>query len=145
MIAIGSDHIGFSYKEEIKKYLEEKKLEFKDFGSYSEDRIDYPVIGKKVAEAVAIGNFEKGILICGTGVGIGITANKIKGIRAAICSEPYSAKLSKEHNNSNVLAFGARVIGIEVAKMMIDVWLDASFEGGRHTNRLDQIRQIEKS
>lgn len=144
MIAIGSDHIGYPYKEKIKVYFSEKGLKFKDFGCLSKERTDYPLIGKIVAEAVASGDFEKGILICGTGIGMGIVANKVNDIRAVICSEPYSAKLSREHNDSNILTFGSRVVGIEMAKMIIDIWLNTSFEGGRHNNRIDLIKQIEK-
>ncbi len=144
MIALGSDHIGYQYKEEIKKYLEEKNIKYKDFGCYSSDRIDYPLIGKIVAESVVKKECEKGILICGTGIGIGISANKVNGIRAVICSEPYSAKLSRLHNDSNILAIGARVIGIELAKMIIEIWLSTSFEGGRHKARLNLINEIER-
>ena len=144
MIAIGSDHIGYLYKEEIKKYLEERNIEYKDFGCFSNKRIDYPLVGKKVAESIVKGKCDKGILICGTGVGVGISANKINGIRAVICSEPYSAKLSRAHNDSNILAFGARVIGIELAKMIIEIWLNTSFKGGRHRARIDLIEEIEK-
>ena len=143
-IAIGSDHVGIELKPIIINYLKELGHEVEDFGAYSSERTDYPIYGKKVAEEVVSGNFDCGILICGTGVGISIAANKIKGIRAVVCSEPYSAKLSKEHNNTNILAFGSRVVGPELAKMVVKEWLDAKFEGGRHENRVNMISQIEK-
>lgn len=130
-LAIGSDHVGFELKPVIIEYLEELGHEVTDFGPYSSERTDYPIYGKKVAEEVAAGNFDCGILICGTGVGISISANKVKSIRAVVCSEPYSARLSKEHNNTNILAFGSRVVGSELAKMIVKEWLDAKFEGGR--------------
>lgn len=144
MIAIGSDHIGYTYKEEIKKYFKDKNIRYKDFGCFSNERIDYPKIGIKVAKSVVRNDCEMGILICGTGVGMGICANKVNGIRAVICSEPYSAKLSRSHNDSNVLSIGARVVGIELAKMIIDTWLNTPFEGGRHKKRLDLIKKIEE-
>lgn len=143
-IAIGSDHVGFELKPMISDYLEELGHEVKDFGSYSTERTDYPIYGKRVAEEVSSGSFDLGILICGTGVGISITANKVTGIRAVVCSEPYSAKLSREHNNTNILAFGSRVVGSELAKMIVKEWLEASFEGGRHQNRVKMISTIEK-
>lgn len=143
-IAIGNDHIGLDLKREIMKYLEEKGYEIIDFGTYTEERCDYPIYGSKVAHAVIAAEAEYGILICGTGVGISLAANKINGIRAVVCSEPYSAKLSKEHNNTNVLAFGARVIGIDMAKMIVDEWLNAKYEGGRHQRRIDMISQNER-
>lgn len=144
MIAIGSDHAAFSFKEEIKKYLDEKGIEYKDFGSYSEESTDYPIYGEAVAKAVASGEYERGILICGTGVGISLAANKVKGIRAVACSDCYTASLSRRHNNTNILALGARVVGIDLAKMIIDSWLEAEFEGGRHQRRVDMITAIEE-
>jgi ribose 5-phosphate isomerase B len=144
MIAIGSDHVAYKFKKEIEAYLDEKGISYKDFGSDSEERTDYPIYGEKVANAVASGEFEKGILFCGTGIGISIAANKVNGIRAVVCSEPYSAKLSRQHNNTNILAMGARVVGIELAKMIIDAWLETEYEGGRHQKRLDMISDIEK-
>jgi ribose 5-phosphate isomerase B len=143
MIAIGSDHAAYEFKEEIKKFLEEKGYEYKDFGTYSAQRVDYPVFGEKVARAVASGECEKGLLFCGTGVGISIAANKVKGIRAVVCSEPYSAKLSREHNDTNILAVGARVVGIELAKMIIETWLTTPFEGGRHATRVEMLNNME--
>ena len=142
-IAIGCDHTGFIIKDDIKKYIEELGHEVFDFGAFSADSADYPLYGFKVAEAVANEEYECGILICGTGVGISISANKVKGIRAVVCSEPYSAKLSKEHNDTNILAFGSRVIGVELAKMIVEEWLNAEFIGGRHKRRIDLITDIE--
>ena len=141
-LAIGSDHVGFELKPVIIEYLEELGHEVTDFGPYSSERTDYPIYGKKVAEEVAAGNFDCGILICGTGVGISISANKVKSIRAVVCSEPYSARLSKEHNNTNILAFGSRVVGSELAKMIVKEWLDAKFEGGRHSKRIEMLNRI---
>ncbi len=141
-LAIGSDHVGFELKPVIIEYLEELGHEGTDFGPYSSERTDYPIYGKKVAEEVAAGNFDCGILICGTGVGISISANKVKSIRAVVCSEPYSARLSKEHNNTNILAFGSRVVGSELAKMIVKEWLDAKFEGGRHSKRIEMLNRI---
>lgn len=142
-LAIGSDHVGMELKPIIMDYLKELGHEVEDFGAYSDERTDYPKYGKKVAEEVAQGNFDLGILICGSGVGISISANKVKGIRAVVCSEPYSAKLSREHNNTNILAFGSRVVGSELAKMIVKEWLAAEFEGGRHAKRVDMISDIE--
>lgn len=143
-IAIGSDHVGIELKPQIIKYIMESGHEIDDFGPFSSERTDYPIYGKKVAEAVTSGDYDRGILICGTGVGISISANKVKGIRAVVCSEPYSAKLSRQHNNTNVLAFGSRVIGSELAKMIVKEWLETEYEGGRHQRRIDEITAIEK-
>ena len=143
-LAIGSDHVGFELKPIIIEYVRELGHEIEDLGTFSSERTDYPQYGKKVAEEVASGNFDAGILICGTGVGISISANKVNGIRAVVCSEPYSAKLSKEHNNTNILAFGSRVVGSELAKMIVKEWLYALFEEGRHAHRIEMIHQIEK-
>ena len=145
MIAIGSDHAAFEFKEELKKYLVEKGYQIRDFGTHSTERIDYCDFGFKVGEEVAKGNCEKGIIFCGTGVGISISANKVKGIRAIVCSEPYSAKLSREHNDTNILSLGARVVGIELAKMIIDIWLTTEFEGGRHADRINKIADYENN
>jgi ribose 5-phosphate isomerase B len=142
MIALGSDHAAYEYKELVKLYLTEKGLEVEDFGTYSLERMDYPVIGEKVARAVADGRYDKGIIFCGTGIGISISANKVPGIRCVVCSEPYSARLSRQHNDTNVLALGARVVGIELAKMIIDIWLETPFEGGRHQKRVDMLDKI---
>jgi ribose 5-phosphate isomerase B len=137
MIAIGSDHVGFLYKEELKKFLQELGKEIVDFGCFSQERTDYPLYGLKVAQAVAKGECSQGILICGTGVGMSLAANQVKGIRAVVCSEPYTARLSKEHNNTNILAIGSRVVGLEFAKMILSHWLEASFQGDRHLKRIE--------
>jgi len=142
MYAIGNDHAAVELKEIIKKHLESRGIEVKDFGTNSNESCNYAVYGEKVARAVASGECERGILICGTGVGISIAANKVDGVRACCCSEPFSAKLSKQHNNTNVLCFGARVVGSELAKMIVDEWIDAEFQGGRHQTRIDYFDQI---
>ncbi|MGN0975274.1 MAG: ribose 5-phosphate isomerase B [Gemmiger sp.] len=142
-IAIGNDHVAIEMKNEIKAYLQAKGIEVIDVGTNSPERFNYPVSGYKVARMVADGKVDGGVLICGTGVGISLAANKVRGIRACVCSEPYSAKLSKQHNNTNIIAFGARVIGVETAKMIVDEWLNAEYEGGRHQVRIDMIAEIE--
>lgn len=142
-IAIGCDHIGYPLKEEIKKYLDELGYAVQDFGTNSEQRTDYPLFAKEVTSAILSNQVDVGILICGSGVGMAITANKVKGIRAVVCSEPYSAMLSRQHNNTNVLTFGSRVVGLELAKMIVKTWLVAEFEGGRHASRLEIISRIE--
>ncbi|BCS81862.1 ribose 5-phosphate isomerase B [Anaerocellum diazotrophicum] len=142
-IAIGSDHAGFSLKEAIKKHLEKKGVEYKDFGTYSQESCDYPDIAKDVALAVKNGHFDFGILICGTGIGISIAANKVRGIRAALCHDTFSAKAARAHNNANILAMGARVIGEGLACEIVDAFLSSTFEGGRHQRRVDKIHLIE--
>ncbi|MBS4210120.1 ribose 5-phosphate isomerase B [Bacillus sp. FJAT-50079] len=142
-IAIASDHVGLELKPTIIEYLQELGHEVVDFGPQSSERTDYPKYGQKVALEVVEKKADAGILICGTGVGISISANKVKGIRAVVCSEPYTAQLSKQHNNTNILAFGSRVIGSELAKMIVKSWLEAEFEGGRHANRVEMIGTIE--
>lgn len=142
-LAIGNDHVAIEMKNEIKAHLESKGIEVIDVGTNSPERFNYPVSGYKVAKMVATGEVDGGVLICGTGVGISLSANKVRGIRACVCSEPYTARLSKQHNNSNIIAFGARVIGIETAKMIVDEWLAAEYEGGRHQTRIDMIAEIE--
>ncbi len=144
-LAIGNDHVAVEMKREIVAYLEEKGIKLIDVGTNQTERFHYPISGYKVARLVADGEVDGGILICGTGVGISLAANKVHGIRACVCSDPYTAKLSKMHNDTNILAFGARVIGIETAKMIVDEWLGASFEGGRHALRVDMIREIEQT
>lgn len=141
-IAIGNDHVAVELKNVIVEHLESKGYEVVNFGTDSTERFDYPISGYKVGRAVASGECDLGVLICGTGVGISLAANKVPGIRAVVCSEPYSAKLSREHNNTNIVAFGARVVGSELAKMIVDEWLDAEFEGGRHQRRIDMIVEI---
>lgn len=142
-LAIGNDHIAISMKNELKAYLMSKGYEVIDVGTNNPERYDYPISGFKVAKLVTSGQVHGGILICGTGVGISLAANKIHGIRACVCSEPYTAKLSKQHNDTNIIAFGARVIGIEMAKMIVDEWLSARYEGGRHQKRIDMLKEIE--
>ena len=142
-LAIGNDHSAVEMKKEIKKYLEDKGIEVIDVGTNSTESFNYPISGYKVGKMVANGEVDGGVLICGTGVGISLAANKVKGVRACVCSEPYTAKLSKMHNNSNVLAFGARVVGSEMAKMITEEWLDAKYEGGRHQRRVDMLMEIE--
>lgn len=144
MIAIGSDHGGFELKEHVKKHFDEFGIEYKDYGTYSEESVDYPDCAKPVCEAVQNKTADCGVLICGTGIGISIAANKHKGIRAALCSDVYSAKMTKMHNDANIICLGGRVVGRELAFMIIDEWLATEFEGGRHCQRLDKIRQIEE-
>ena len=142
MIGIGSDHGGYALKQAVIKHLEDKGYAVKDYGCYSEESCDYPVYAKAVANAVKDGKVEKGILICGTGIGISIAANKVKGVRAAVVSEPVSARLTKEHNNANIIAFGARIVGSEMAKAIVDAWLDAKYIGsGRHERRVNMIEE----
>jgi len=142
-IAIGSDHAGLNYKEEIKKFLAEKGHEYKDFGCKAGESVDYPDYGRAVGEAVVSGEFERGIVICGTGIGISISANKVRGVRAALCGDCFSAKACREHNDANVLALGERVIGLGQALMIVDIWLKTEFEGGRHAKRVAKITEIE--
>ena len=144
-LAIGNDHVAVEMKNEVKAYLEQKGIEVIDVGTNSPERFNYPISGYRVAKLVAAGEVDGGVLICGTGVGISLAANKVHGIRACVCSEPYSAKLSKQHNNTNIIAFGARVIGIETAKMIVDEWLNATYEGGRHQVRVEMIAEIEET
>lgn len=143
-IAIGSDHVGYELKGKVIAHLKEKGIEVKDFGTNSTERTDYPIYGEAVANAVASKEFDKGILICGTGVGISLAANKVNGIRAVVCSEPYSALLSRQHNDTNILAFGARVVGLDLALMIVDTWLSGVYEGGRHARRVQMISDIEE-
>lgn len=144
MYAIGSDHAGVEMRELIKSYLESKGEIVKDFGTQDRTKSNYPEIAESVANAVANGECEGGVLICGTGIGMSLAANKVNGIRAAVVSDPFSAKMSKIHNNANILCFGARVVGTELAKMIVDSWYEAEFEGGRHQVRIDMITDIEK-
>ncbi|MDR1463830.1 MAG: ribose 5-phosphate isomerase B [Oscillospiraceae bacterium] len=143
MLAIGCDHAATALKEELKAYLEDRGLAVLDFGVFGDAKADYPISAYRVASAVAAGECERGILLCGTGVGISIAANKVRGIRACCCSEPYSARLSRQHNDANILCMGARVVGSELAKMILDAWLEAAFEGGRHQARVELIGKIE--
>lgn len=143
MIAIACDHAALEMKKEIEALLTARGLEYKDFGTYTTDSCHYPIFGMRAARAVASGECERGIVICGTGIGISLAANKVKGIRCALCSDPYSAKMTRAHNDANMLALGARVIGVELARMIVEVWLDTPFEGGRHQTRVDMITAIE--
>lgn len=143
-IGIGNDHSALELKAEIIELLKEKGHEVVDYGTNSPESCDYPVYGEKVARAVVNHEVEQGILICGTGLGISLAANKVKGIRAAVCSEPFTARMARQHNNCNILAFGARVVGGELAKMIVETWLDTEFEGGRHQRRVDMICAIEE-
>lgn len=143
MIAIGCDHTGIDLKPHVIAVLEELGLPYKDFGTFSHESVDYPVYGKLAAQAVASGECELGIILCGTGQGIGMTANKVHGIRCCICSEPYSARMSREHNDANMLALGSRVVGSELAKMIVHTFLTASFLGERHARRVDQMKEMD--
>ena len=143
-IAIGNDHSAVELREVISAHLKERGYEVEEVGTFSTESSNYPEWGEKVARKVIAKEADLGIAICGTGVGISIACNKVKGIRAVVCSEPYSARLSRQHNNANVLCFGARVVGTELAKMIVDEWLDAEFQGGRHQMRVDMITEIEK-
>lgn len=142
-IGIANDHTALEIKKDIIAYLESKGHEIVDYGTDSTESTDYPIWGEKVANAVASGEVEKGIAICGTGLGISLACNKVNGIRACVCSEPYTAKYSRLHNNCNIICFGARVIGIEMAKMIVDEFFETEFEGGRHQRRVDMIMDIE--
>ncbi|MBQ9307916.1 MAG: ribose 5-phosphate isomerase B [Clostridia bacterium] len=144
MIALACDHTGLAMKKEIASLLDEMGLAWKDYGTYTEESCDYPVYGSRAARAVVSGECDRGILICGTGVGIGIAASKVKGTRVCTCSDVYTATLSKRHNNSNILTMGARVLGPDLAKMIARAWLEEPFEGGRHQRRIDQIAAIER-
>ena len=138
-IAIGSDHGGYEYKEQIVSHLKEKGYECVDVGTYSTDSCDYPVIARAVTTKITTGEADRGILICGTGIGMSIVAIKVKGIRAALCGDTFSARASRAHNNSNVLCLGERVIGINLAMDIVDIWLESKFEGGRHQRRVDMM------
>ena len=143
MVFIGSDHGGFDMKEAVKLFLKEKGVEFEDIGTHSSDSCDYPDVAKKLALSVAK-NGEKGILICGSGIGMSIAANKVDGIRCALCHDAYTAEYSRRHNDANIIAFGGRTTGVEIAKQMIDIFLDTEFEGGRHKRRIDKIKEMEE-
>lgn len=143
MIALASDHIGIELKNKIINYFESQGLVYKDYGTYNTDRCNYPEYALKAAKAVASGECEKGIIFCGTGVGISIAANKVKKIRCVNCSEPYSALLSRQHNDTNMLSLGSRVVGGDLAIMIVKAWLEGEYEGGRHEIRVQQIEEIE--
>ena len=143
MIAIACDHSAIELKEEIKALLDQRGEVYTDFGTYTTDSCHYPVFGARAAKAVADGRCDRGIVICGTGIGISLAANKVKGIRCALCSDTYSARMTRAHNDANMLALGARVIGVELAKSIVGEWLDTPFEGGRHQTRVDMITALE--
>jgi ribose 5-phosphate isomerase B len=143
-IALGSDHGGLNLKKHIIMHLESKNIQVKDFGTYTEESCDYPDYALKVASEVVANNFELGILICGTGIGIGIAANKVPGIRAALCNDTFSAHAAREHNNANILTMGERVIGTGLALDIVDTFINAEFQGDRHQKRIDKITEIEK-
>ena len=143
MIVLASDHLGYPLKNRVIEYLKERGIPYEDVGLAEGERGDYPVPAWKAARAVASGEADKGIIFCGTGLGISLAANKVKGIRCVVCSEPYTARMSREHNDCNMLALGARVVGGELAVMIVDTWLNTGFEGGRHQTRLEMIAKIE--
>ena len=143
IIALGSDHAGLPLKKEIMELLDSMNIQYKDFGTYTSDSCDYAQFGQRAANAVIAGECDKGILCCGTGIGISLAANKVKGIRCVVCSDCFSAKMSREHNDANMLALGARVVGGELARMIVKIWLETEFAGGRHQRRVDQIMAIE--
>jgi ribose 5-phosphate isomerase B len=142
-VAIGCDHAGVSMKNEIIPILSELDIEWEDFGTKDEESVDYPDFGEKVSEVVSKGLVDRGILICGTGIGMSIVANKFPGIRAALCQEDYSAKMSRLHNDANILVLPGRIINADVAKAIVKTWFTTSFEGGRHQRRIDKIKAIE--
>ncbi|MBR6735355.1 MAG: ribose 5-phosphate isomerase B [Oscillospiraceae bacterium] len=142
-IAIGSDHGGYALKLEVEKHLSERGIEFFDFGCHSTESCDYPTYGKLVGEAVTKGGYDLGLLFCGTGIGISMAANKVKGVRAACCSDAFSAKYTRLHNDANVLCMGGRVVGAGLACELVDLFIDTPFEGGRHQRRIDAVMAIE--
>lgn len=142
--AIGSDHAGYELKAILKAHLEEKGIQVTDMGGFAPEKSEYPDVAERVGRAILHGDADRGILICGTGIGISISANKLRGIRAAVCSEPYSAKMSREHNNANILAMGARVVGTDLAKMIVDSFLEGEFQGERHAHRVELIEALEE-
>lgn len=144
MIALGSDHGGFDLKETVKAYLDKENIPYKDFGCPSKESCDYPIFGRAAAEAVASGECEKGIVICTTGIGISIAANKVKGVRCALCSDTLSAEMTRRHNDANMLAMGAGMIGKKLAQRIVEVFLNTEFEGGRHARRVGLIEDMEK-
>ena len=144
-IVIGNDHAAVALKNDIMQYLTDKGYEVINIGTDSTESFPYPVSGYKAAKMVAEGSADAGIVICGSGLGISLAANKVQGIRCCVCSEPYTARLSRMHNNANMLAFGARVVGSDMAKMIVDEFLSAKFQGGRHQTRVDMITQIEQT
>jgi ribose 5-phosphate isomerase B len=144
-IAVGADHAGYELKERLKALLAELGHEVVDLGTHGRESCDYPDFARAVGERVARGEVERGILVCGTGIGMAIAANKIPGVRAAVCQDPVAARLARQHNDSNVLALGARLIGPAMAEEVVRVWLETAFAGGRHRRRVDKIRQLERA
>ena len=144
MIALANDHSGIALKEEIKKLLDKRGLAYKDFGTNTEASVDYPIYGESVAKAVVSGECDRGIIICGTGIGISIAANKVRGARAALCTDCFMAEMTRRHNDANILALGARVLGHGLALKIVETFLDTEFEGGRHARRVDIISAIEE-
>lgn len=144
MIALANDHAGIALKDEIKKLLDKRGLEYKDFGTNTEASVDYPIYGEAAGKAVASGECDRGIIICGTGIGISIAANKVPGVRAALCTNCFCAEMTRRHNNANILALGARVVGTGLALKIVETFLDTEFEGGRHERRVDILTAIEQ-
>ena len=144
-IAIGNDHVGLELKEKLDSYFDSKEIEIVHFGTFTTERMNYPEIAFQLSEAVARGEFDSGILICGTGAGMSLSANKVDGIRSVVCSEPYSARMAREHNNANILCFGSRVIGSEVEQMILDNWFESEYKGGRHQDRVEMINNYKHS
>jgi len=143
-IVLGSDHAGFELKEDLRAYLAEQKIEAADLGVYNGEPVDYPDIGASVAEKVSRGEVERGILICGSGIGMSIVANRFPGVRAALCHDSYTARISREHNDANLLILGGRLIAKGLAREILKIWLEAEFQGGRHQRRLERIRSMEE-
>lgn len=144
-IAIGSDHAGFQLKEHVKKWLQALDIQTKDFGTYSEQSTDYPDYGAKVAHAISVGQYQYGIVVCATGIGMSMVTNKFKGIRAALCTSEYAAEYSRLHNNANILVLGGRITTPEIAERFIHIWLKTPFEGGRHQRRVTKINKLPES
>ena len=138
-IALGCDHGGYELKNSVGEFLKKEGYDFRDFGCFSKDSVDYPVIAKEIANLVAKGEFDRGIIICGSGLGVAIAANKVKGIRAVTCQDTYCAKMSRAHNDANVMTMGGRVIDVPTAEDIVKIWLETDFEGGRHQRRIDMI------
>ncbi|MCF6096473.1 ribose 5-phosphate isomerase B [Thermovorax subterraneus] len=143
-VIIGSDHFGFKLKEVIKEHIEAKGIEVVDIGVYDENPVDYPDIGVALAERIASGEFERGILICGTGIGMAIVANKVPGVRAAVCHDVYSAERARKSNDAQVMAMGAQIVGSELAKKLVDIWLESEFQGGRSLPKVEKINKIDE-
>lgn len=143
-LAIGCDEAAYNLKREIMKHLDEKEIEYQDFGSNSDEEVLYPDIAVAVAEAISRGEFERGLLFCGTGIGMSISANKVPGIRAAVCHDPFSAERARKSNDAQIMCMGERVIGVELAKTLVDIWLNCEFSGGRSTPKVERIKEYEK-